>query len=668
MTAIENRAGIAVYAPVFFNSYAPTTALDMVSRVPGFSLSNGDRGRRGLGDSFGNLLINGQRPSNKSLSLQTVLQRIPVADVQRIELIQEALPEYEMRGHSRLVNVILREGAGRSGSWTGRVMLSDSGRVGTRHEGSYTFPVGSAEIILGIDTGFSGNRLNRREARYDGGGALTRSSSDSDQRNYAEIVPTATVNWTVDDRSSLRLDTRAEAWTWNRQQVSFTDDAAGDPLLFERSQTENHGSAWSATGTYHRDWTDTISTESILLARRERWEDGPEPFERYDPQAGFIGATIVEFEGQYEETAFRQTLSWDPDDRHSFEIGAETALNARDTDFALSEDDGATITPIPLPVSTTRVEETRSEVFANHVWSLNDQLSLESGLRYEFSEITQTGDANQSRSFTYAKPSVTLNWRRNAENRFRITAERDVDQLEFSKFASSVDVADNNSTLGNPDYVPQRTWTVEAEWERRFGDDGSFSLQVGYDWIQDLDGWIPVVTPDGVFDAPGNIGDGTNLRVTGNLTTPLDQLGLSNAVIDVFLEWYDTNVEDPLTGADRHWSGVREWELRLDYRQTFPEQQFAWGWDYFWLSDGNAYFAQRQETYDNTDGDLDIYVETTRWFGATIRAGMDAVLNTGDQRTRAFYDGSRANGVILATEHRNVSMGRTGYIRIVNTF
>jgi hypothetical protein len=47
---------------------------------------------------------------------------------------------------------------------------------------------------------------------------------------------------------------------------------------------------------------------------------------------------------------------------------------------------------------------------------------------------------------------------------------------------------------------------------------------------------------------------------------------------------------------------------------------------------------------------------------------MDAVLNTGDQRTRAFYDGSRANGVILATEHRNVSMGRTGYIRIVNTF
>ena len=667
-TAAQVQAGIAIYAPAFFANYSPVTALDMVDRVPGFSLSEGDTDRRGLGDSFGNLLINGQRPSNKSLSLDTVLQRIPMEDVARIELVQEALPDYDMRGHARLVNVILREGAGRSGSWASRFLLSDSGQVGNWSEISYSMPVGDAEIVAGLNAGFEGNRVRRRHAFHDAQDRLQRLSNVSDQRHYAEIAPSLSVNWAIDDRSRLRFDGRAEAWTWHRRAVDFIDDASGTPLAFEQNATENHGAEWSATLTYDRTLTDTLSSQTILLASRDRWREGPEPYEVYDLQTGFLGATIVDYNGDYEETALRQTLSWDPNDRHAFEIGAETAVNARDTDLTLLEDDGTTVTVVPLPVSTTRVEETRSEIFANHVWSVSDRLSVESGLRYEFSEITQTGDANQSRTFTYAKPSVTVNWRQDARNRLRFTARRDVDQLEFDKFASSVDVADNNSTLGNPDYVPQRTWTLEAEWERRFGEEGSFSLQVGYDWIQDLDGWVPIVTPGGVFDAPGNIGDGTNLRVTGNLTTPLDRFGLSHAVLDVFAEWYNTNVEDPLTGEDRHWSDIREWELSLDFRQTFPERQMAWGWDYHWFSDGEIFRAQEYRLYDNTDGDLDIYVETTRWMGLTIRAGVDGVFNNGDDRMRVFYDGSRAAGIVDAIEYRNISNGQIAYLRFQDTF
>lgn len=461
---------------------------------------------------------------------------------------------------------------------------------------------------------------------------------------------------------------RGEAWTWHRRAVEFVSDTAGNPVAYEQYATENHGTEWSATATYSRDLTDNIAIETIALVSRERWEDGPEPYESYDPVLGFLGALIVDFEGEYEETALRQTLSWSPNDRHSLEIGAETALNARDTDFRLTEFDGQVYTPVPLPISATRVEETRSEIFANHVWSASDRVSVESGLRYEFSEIVQTGDAEQSRRFTYPKPSLTVNWRLDDNDRLRFAGRRDVDQLEFDKFASSVDVADDNPVLGNPDYVPQRTWTLEAEWERRFGEEGSFSLQVGYDWIEDLDGWVPIVTDDGVFDAPGNIGDGTNLRVTGNLTTALDTLGLTNAVLDVFLEWYNTNVEDPLTGEDRHWSGTREWELRLDFRQTFPERGLAWGWDYYWLSPGEEFLAQEYRHFDNTDGDFDIYVETTRWLGLTIRAGVDGVFNNGDDRRRVFYDGSRADGVIDSIEYRNISSGQIAYLRFADTF
>ncbi|RKR00469.1 outer membrane receptor protein involved in Fe transport [Maricaulis maris] len=670
-TQVQTEAGVAAYQPGFFTDYAPVTALDMVSRVPGFGLSNGDTSRRGLGDAFGNLLINGRRPSNKSLSLETVLQRIPVDDVERIELIQEALPQYDMRGHSRLVNVVLREGAGRSGSWDARVQISDSGRLGPRIIASYTTPVGPTEMTFGLDTGMSGNRLRRRESRHDASGVEFARGSDNDQRQYEEFAPSWSMNWDINDNSRLRMDARANLWTWHRVRFAEYYSVSGatlTPHRLEHNETENHGSLYSGTLSYQRDLNEEISLETMLLATRERWEDGPEAYENYDPVSGFTDSIIVSAGAEMEETALRQTLSWDPNDRHSLEFGGEHASNSRETHLALSENDGTTITPIDLPVAETRVEESRSEIFANHVWQINDRFSLESGLRYEFSEIAQTGDAQQTRSFTYPKPSVTLNYRSDDRNRFRFTGRRDVDQLDFGKFASSVDVTDNNSTLGNPDYVPQRTWTLEGEWERRFGDAGSFSLQIGYDWVEDLDGWVSIVTPTGVFDAPGNIGDGTNLRVTGNLTTPLDTLGINNAVLDVFLEWYDTNVEDPLTGENRQWSGTREWELRLDYRQTFPQSQMAWGWDYFWLSDGEVHRSREFQHHDNTDGDLDIYVETTRFFGVTLRAQVDAVFNTGDDRQRIFYDGSRASGIIDGIDYRNTSMGRTFQISARSTF
>lgn len=669
--AATTSSSVALYQPEFFTNYAPVTALDMVQRVPGFSVSNGDTSRRGLGDAFGNVLINGSRPANKALTLQTVLERIPFDDVDRIELVQEAMPEYNMRGHSRLVNVVMREGTGNSGSWSVRGRLSPSGRVGPGFNISQTSTHGDVEVTLAVSGGWMGNRFRRRKTLFDGNDVLVERQFDNDQRHFQEYIPSAAINWTINDRSSLRLNAEFQEWEWRQNQYSDIDaptTGGFEPLRVERNQSDNSGGYQLGSLTYSLELNDRVSVETMALIRREDWDDAPVAYETYDAVAGFLGATIVETRGATEETAIRQTLSYNPNDRHSLEFGAEFAVNARDASIALFSDDGVAVTQIPLPVANTRVEETRSEIFANHVWTINDRMSLESGLRYEFSEIVQTGDATQSRSFAYPKPSVTLNWRRDDQNRIRLTGRRDVAQLRFSRFASSVDVSDNNNTIGNPDYVPQRTWTLEAEWERRFGDEGSFSLQVAQDWIEDLDGFIAVVTPGGVFDAPGNIGDGTNFRVTTNISTPLDGIGIPNSTFVIFGEWYNTNINDPLTGEDRHFDNYREWEVSFDFRQTFPEAQMAWGWDYHWVSDGEVFRAQEYRIQGSTDGDLDLYVETTRWGGITTRIGVNAVINNGDDRERVFYDGSRANGLITATEYRNESMGQTWFLSLRGTF
>ena len=689
-------AGVVGYHANFFETFSPVTALDMVNQVPGFSLNGGDSGRRGLGDSFGNLLIDGERPSNKSLSLGTVLQRIPAGDVERIDLVQEALPQYDMRGHPRLVNVVLRDGAGQSTSWRVRASLHDFQRVGGEIEIARSQRLGSVQLSYGFNLHQSGNRINRREALYSGpdntDADLVEIRRESDQRRYQEFTPNLSVNWSVSDATRLRFDARAQVWNWRRGETSYVfDTPEPGPVVarYDLSNTENEGSWFTTTTTLTHEFTDALSSETIFLFRRDRFDDGPFTFASFANNVGFVRGNVLTASGDTGETVLRETVFWSPNEDHEIQFGAEAAFNFRDTEFALFDDDGASLTLVPVPVSDTRVEETRGELFANHTWSVSEDVTLESGLRFEASEIAQESFTpagalafEQARTFSYPKPSITLNWRRTENTQWRFHVNRDVSQLAFGNFASSVNLNDNDQIVGNPDYVPERRWTAEAEWTRRYGENGSMSFTIGQDWIEDVDDLILILSPndngtpnnpaDDFNDrliAPGNIGDGTIFRLTWEGTAPLDFLGLDNAQLDYFLEWYDTNITDPITGEDRHLSHYREWEIRLDYRQTFPAHNFAWGWDYHWVTDGEVFRPDEYRAFGKTDGDLDVYVETTRWEGLTVRAGLDAVFNNGDDRERVFYDANgRAGGVVTGREFRNESQGTYAYLQLRGTF
>lgn len=661
---------IVGFEPDFFTTFNPVTALDMVNRVPGFSLSEGDTERRGLADSFGNLLINGRRPSNKTIGLNTVLQRINAEDVERIELVREPVPQYEMRGHARLVNVVLRRGAGSSGSWNTRLRHFDGGRLVGDAEVAWATTRGDTDYSFGLETDLRPPRITRRESLFDGAGNQLESRRENEQRRFWEVELTGSIAHQLSPETRFQVDAQANTWSWNRHQYSLVGGfAGGTPSLvrFEQSQTSNNGGGGSITATLNHDFSDRLASTTTALWRQSGFSDGPEAFEEFDP-GNFVEATIVAVEGDISEQVLRQSFNFELDAAHVLEIGAEAAINWRETVLDVQFNDGQTITPVALPVADTRVEERRAELFVNHVWTINDALNLESGLRYEFSEIEQTGDTNQSRTFSYPKPSLALTWLMTDETTFRFVAERDVDQLNFEKFASSIDVADNNAVVGNPDYEPQRTWTLEAEAERRIGEAGSVTFRIGHDWIEGVDDFISIVTPTGVFDAPGNIGDGTIFRLTGEFNLPLDNIGLDNAVLDGFIEWYDTNIFDPLTLEDRPLSNLREWELRFDFRQTFPERNLAWGWDYYWLSDGDVFRAREYRLEGFTDGDLDIYVESTHIPGITARFSVDGIIDRGNDRQRVFYNGSRATGVINAIEYQVRRSGPRFVLELRGTF
>ena len=65
-TGVEATRGVISYPPSFFAESKPTSAYDMVLRVPGFAFDKGTA-VRGLAGSGGNVLIDGQTQATSDL-------------------------------------------------------------------------------------------------------------------------------------------------------------------------------------------------------------------------------------------------------------------------------------------------------------------------------------------------------------------------------------------------------------------------------------------------------------------------------------------------------------------------------------------------------------------------------------------------------------------------
>ena len=116
MAAESSNSDSLQYTAEFFSQFSPRTALDMVRQVPGFALQEVDEEKRGYAAAAGNVLIDGEYPSNKSQTLEDILQRIPADQVVRIELWRSDSGDVGSSRASTLANIVRSRSAG-SGVW-----------------------------------------------------------------------------------------------------------------------------------------------------------------------------------------------------------------------------------------------------------------------------------------------------------------------------------------------------------------------------------------------------------------------------------------------------------------------------------------------------------------------------------------------------------------------
>ena len=506
-TAQEPIAQKSDFFPEDFVQFAPLNARDMVERIPGFRLSDSREQdeSRGLGQATENVLINGQRISSKSSSAADILERIPAATVERIELREGT--SLDIPGLSGLVVNVIAEADGITGTWAYRARVIDGqtplyygGELslsGQRNELGWTAnvliePRGSAgtgeEIFVDPDR----NVLETR---------------DLVQKNlFPNIEASAGLRWTP--ASGVIANLNADYINEKRDQREAADRFPANDVAFRQFIEDiDESSLAELSGDIEFD---------ALIGRLKLigvYSDRNSPFTSKRDRTDVFGAPIEEtfFRQITDETELilRSEYKWEALGG-GWEASLEAAENTLDsTSFLLESLGGADLSAVDIGDTNVAVEETRTEGFLTYSRQIGEKVQVQLSFGTEISEITSSGVNGQNRTFTRPKGGATLSWQYAPDTTFNARLNRRVGQLDFFDFVSQLDLNDGENQVGNSDIVPEQSWRLEFEVEQQFGAWGAGNILVFAEALEDIVDQIPVGTGEG----PGNIDEGSRYGI-----------------------------------------------------------------------------------------------------------------------------------------------------------
>ena len=98
--------------------------------------------------------------------------------------------------------------------------------------------------------------------------------------------------------------------------------------------------------------------------------------------------------------------------------------------------------------------------------------------------------------------------------------------------------------------------------------------------ISDVVDSVPVIAPEGIFDAVGNIGSGRREELQLDFNLPLDGAGLRGMTLKGSALLRDSQVVEPLTSERRPISEDLPAEAAVDLTQDLTELRLRWGVGY----------------------------------------------------------------------------------------
>ena len=640
-----------VFAPADFARYAPKNAYDMLVQVPGFSIRDNEN-LRGLGQATGNVLFNGERPSNKADDMYTQLSRIPAENVERIEIVDGAT--LDIPGLSGQVANIVYRADSISGqfSWKPEFRAHYTDALFTRADVSVRGRSGQIEYEVALsndDSARSG--AGGPTLIYDGAGNIIERREDSWNTHYDTPKLSGRITWDPPGDTVANLGGHYQ----RKYDRYFEDGVRTSPGTPDRIRTVyENADSWNYEVS--GDYQFGFGPGRLKLIGLRRFSHEPYKQEIVTTPVGGI-ATGDRFAqtGDLGETIARGEYQWKLFGG-DWQLSGEAAFNTLDNvaSIAVLDPSGAWVDQ-PFDGGTGGVSEDRYEGLLSFGRKLTDKLTVQIIAGAEHSTITQTGANGLTRSFFRPKGSLTLAWAPSADFDASLKIRRRVLQLSFYDFLARAFLNDGNENQSNNDLRPQQDWSYELEINKKLGAWGSTKLYLVFRDVEDRVDVVPVGTNGG--EGVGNIAKAKAGAIEWSSTINLDPAGIKGMKVESSVLFQKSSLRDPFTGDKRQWSGFTDRVVDVSVRHDIPGSDWAWG--------AGANYSHYQPSYRRNQSDkvwegpvfANVFVEHKNVMGLTVRAQIRNIANARSKRDRTVYTGVRGQSPIAFVEERDRLIG-----------
>jgi len=633
-TPTESEGDTRTFTISDFEQFAPRTALDMVSQIPGFSIS-GNSGDRGFGQANENVLINGQRISSKSTSARDALAN------------------------------------GISGTWTYRQRFRENLPPAFEWlELSVNGQNGALGWTLGLETEPGRGTASGRENITDGLGQLTEYREESFTFISDFVGLSGSLNWKPANGHIANLNAEYNLFEPDQRETSSVFQPDG--TLFRQTVFQFKENEWNSE--LSGDYEFGLGPGRLKLIGLQRNEHSPtrSKFFGADLDGQNVSDSIFDRVVDESESILRGEYSWSGANDSDWQVSLEGALNTLESDAALFE--GATfgtLSSVDIGDPDIEVEEKRVEAFVTHSRQLGKDLRLQVSVGAEQSEIMSDGANGQTRTFTRPKGSASLAWEVNDKLTINTSLSRQVGQLNFFDFVSNVDLNQGDDQTGNVNIVPPQSWFLEVEAERDFGKWGAVTASVFAEDIEDRIDSIPIFSsgpnPMIIGEGPGNLESAYRYGLEVEGTLKFDPLGWKGAQLTYEGFAQDTFLDDPITGETRDFSGNTIYYYELEFRHDIENTDLAWGLIYETFRDAPGFRRDVRRYFEQPQGFSYGFIEHKDLWGMTGTIFLANLLDSDDTFQRIVYSPDRT-GSITRIEDRTRNFGNILTLRLKGTF
>lgn len=532
---------------------------------------------RGMSRDSVDIRVDGERPAGGSRVVSGVIGRLPVGDLERVEILRGSSAEYGGSA-SVTVNLVMKKALPKKSTAVKTALgLNDTtptGQIGltqTGGEGGFSW---SLPVTLNLHRTPSHREIDRQDS-VAGTRTLWQKERDDGFQTFREFVITPRLTW-KDGRDSLTVsplffdglrrrenDTNLFAFTNPADGMGYVEDGyrasqerSHRQLIRLRTEAEKYFGEAKLSGRVAFNHGQT----SANLMR-----------DSYDA-TNVLTKTLESSKNT--ENEINTALRWDqPVDLHFLSFGAEyVRLSRHDT-----QDFGGSF------VANNQHDASQNEgiLWLQDEWNLEDKLTLTSGLRAE--NMRMSADASTQQQMGWL-PSVAVRWEPASSwvVRSSLGAGLKMPKLDEISNVLSRSVAVNTPVeadrRGNTDLKPERSVNFEAVLERYLAKDaGVLGANVYVRATQDFT--ERRILQEGVrwVDRPYNVGDALHWGIEFDGKVRMDEAGWKGATVKAHLTLPRAQVDDRYLGVSRKAKDTPHYVLSMGLDQNLPKLQSSYG-------------------------------------------------------------------------------------------